>query len=153
VIESCTVPWTSPGGLLRLHAQDPSLWSILPPPPFFALSPYLRPPSSPKFHLPPSSVLVQALAFYLPIRDYWGAFFTAYWSVQGPCLDCNPILGYRTQYTVHKNSPRSYYRPVVCALDFLATMLLIVLFWTQCFSFWTLFKKKRFIYLLYVSTL
>lgn len=51
-----------------------------------------------KFHLPHSPVYSHALAFYLPIWDYWGAFFIAHWSMQCPCPDCYLTLEWRTKH-------------------------------------------------------
>lgn len=70
---------------------------------FSCLFPSLRGPCrrSPLLHLksclPLSPSQAQALDFYYPIRDHWGAFFTAHWSVQCPCPDCNLTLGRRAQ--------------------------------------------------------
>ena len=58
----------------------------------------------PKFCLPLSSAQSRALAFSYPIRDYWGAFLTAHWSIQCPCPDCSPTLEHRTQ---HLNTQRT----------------------------------------------
>lgn len=56
---------------------------------------YLRPLLDPPQVPPSSPAQSQAPAFH-DIRDYWGAFFIAHWSIQ--CPDCNLVLGYRTQH-------------------------------------------------------
>lgn len=56
-----------------------------------------------------------------PIGDYWGASFTAHWSVQCPCPDCNLTLGHRSQH-LNTGHPRS--TPTLRATDVYTTSYL-----------------------------
>ena len=102
--------------MLMAHSASwppPSSLSVLPPPP---------PPPDPysisrPLLLPLSLVQSQASAFYCPIRDDWGAFSTAHWSIQCPCPDCNLILGAQnsaSEYIVYKTNPNKYVYVCVC---------------------------------------
>lgn len=88
-------------------------WSIL----VTSFVPYLSPlsrslPETPLLHLKSrlplslsfSPVQSQALTVFCPIRDYWGVFFTAHWSM--PMTRLQLVLGHSaSENTVNKTNP------------------------------------------------
>lgn len=80
-------------------------WFIWPPdgcllPLPFSFSSWSQPEPPTGSQVQPSSPScpVTGSSLYYPGRGCWGAFLIARWSIQCPDLDCNLILGLRTQH-------------------------------------------------------